>query len=324
MERIKVLISFGLPTQYIRRIEQVSPLIKVAQSHNEKENMELIPDADVLFAGYLSPEMFRVAKNLKWIQTQLVGVDRYLFPEVIESTVILTNAGGVNSTAVSEHVIGMMLCLSRKLHFFIRNQTERKWKKSDAELLPQLEELSGKTLGVIGLGRIGTEIARKAKCLGMIVIATKRNVTDSVPPYVDRFVPIEELKQKLLAESDYVVLQLPLTKETEGMFGEEHLRSMKKTAYLINAGRGRLVREDTLIRALDEGWIAGAALDAFEVEPLPQTSILWSMKNVIVTPHVAGLTPQYIDRLTEIFCENLARFIKNEPLINVVDKKSGY
>ncbi len=324
MDQIKVLISFGLPSVYIKRIEQVSQLVKVSQSRNEKENVELIGDADVLFAGHLSPEMFRAARKLRWIQTQLVGVEKYLFPEVVKSRVIMTNAGGVNSTAVAEQVIGMMLCLSRKLHLFIRNQTERKWKTSDAELLAQLEELSEKTLGIVGLGRIGTEIAMRAKCLGMKVIATKRKPMASVPSYVDRFVGIESLKEKLLAESDYVILQLPLTKDTEGIIGEEQLRCMKKTAYLLNAGRGKLVQEGKLIKALQEGWIAGAALDAFETEPLDQRSPLWSMKNVIITPHVAGLTPRYLDRLVEIFCENLGRFIRNEPLTNVVDKKCGY
>jgi phosphoglycerate dehydrogenase-like enzyme len=198
-----------------------------------------------------------------------------------------------------------------------------KWKKSNEELLSQLNELFEKTVGIVGLGRIGGEIAKKSKCLGMKVIATRRNLSALIPVYVDKLVHPKNLKE-LLAESDFVVLSVPLTKDTEGMIGEAELKSMKATSYLINVSRGKLVKEETLIQALREGWIAGAGLDSFATEPLPPTSPLWKMKNVVITPHVAGLTPYYLERLTDLFCENLKRFITGENLINVVDKTLGY
>lgn len=323
MNRMKLLISFDLPDAYVKKIQGVSADVKVLQSSDEKELLHLVENVGILFAGAFSLEIFLKAKNLKWIQTVGAGVNRFLFPEVVKSHVIITSAGGVHPIPISEHVIGLMLSLCRKLHFFIRNQMERKWERNGAELMGQIEELPGKTVGIMGLGRIGSEVAKKTKCLGMKVIATKRNPTVSKPIYVDKLVNPENLKE-LLAESDFVVLTLPLTKETEGMIGEAQLRSMKRTSYLINVARGKIIQEDKLIQALKEGWIAGAGLDTFETEPLPNNSELWTMKNVIITPHVAGSTPHYFERLTNIFCENLNRFINNEPLINVVDKTTGY
>lgn len=324
--KVRLLISFSLPSVLVEKIRNVSPRVNVYQSDDEKEILRLIKDTEILFAHDLSREMFLAARKLKWIQTKYVGVDELLYPEVVESDVIITNASGVNSVAVAEHVIGLMLCLSRKLHYFIRNQPEKRWKTSDMNLPLQLEELSGKTLGIIGVGKIGGEIAKKAKCLGMKVLATRRNSYAPASEHIDRLVPIEKLKE-LLAWSDFVVIQLPLTRDTEGIIGEDELRSMKSTAYLINASRGKVVREDKLIQALKERWIAGAGLDTFAVEPLPESSPLWDIKNVIITPHVAGsarLTPQYADRLVEIFCENLKRFLSNQNLINVIDKHRGY
>jgi phosphoglycerate dehydrogenase-like enzyme len=157
----------------------------------------------------------------------------------------------------------------------------------------------------------------------MRVIVTRRNPSAPKPDYVDKLISPENLEE-LLADSDFVIIQIPLTKETEGMFGEKELRRMKRTAYLVNASRGSIIKEDELIEALKKGWIAGAALDTFATEPLPEDSPLWNMQNVIITPHVAGLTPRYMERLTDLFCENLRRFMNDEPLINVVDKNDGY
>jgi len=323
MDQANVLITFNLPVPYVEAIKDVSPKITVRQSRDKQEALALAKDTDILLAGFFSPELFKTAKRLKWIQTLFVGVDAFLYPEVVKSSVVITNAGGVNSIPVSEQVIGMMLCLNRKLHLFIRNQTERRWKTSDADLIFRMEELSGKTAGIVGLGRIGSEIAKKAKCFGMRVIATRRNPSAPKPDYVDKIVSPENLKE-LLADSDFVIIQIPLTEHTQGMFGEKELRRMKPTAYLVNASRGNVIKEDELIKALKEGWIAGAALDTFATEPLPEDSPLWDMPNVIITPHVAGLTPRYMERLTDLFCENLRRFLNGEPLINIVDKTRGY
>jgi D-2-hydroxyacid dehydrogenase (NADP+) len=324
MNRTRVLISFDLPKIYVAEIRKVSKNIEVSQSEDKKQALHLIENADVLFAGFFSKDLFLAARKLKWIQAWGAGVDRLLLPEVVNSRIVVTNAGGVHPTPISEHVIGLMLCLGRKLHLFIRNQTQRKWERNESsELTEQIEELSGETIGIVGLGRIGTEIARKAKCLGMRVVATKRDPTRFPSACVDKLLPSTALDQ-LLVESDFIVLSLPLTEQTRGMIGETQLRNMKRTAYLINVSRGKIVRENELIEALRKGWIAGAGLDTFEHEPLPENSELWSFKNVIITPHIAGQTPYYMERLTNIFCENLNRFVHRKPLINTVDKTLGY
>lgn len=324
MVKVKVLVSFNLPDVYMRKIQNVSEELSVHMSERMEELVGLIKDADILFCGFFSRELFTAAKKLKWIQTFSAGVERFLIPEVVKSPVIVTNASGVHSIPISEHVLALMLCFTRKLHMFIHNQLERKWERfGPGGLIEQIEELHGKTVGIIGIGRIGGEIARKAKCLGMHVIATRRNLSASKPVYVDKIVPLENLKE-LLAESDFLVIAAPLTRETIGMIGEPQLRSMKKTSYIINISRGKIIQEDKLIQALKEGWIAGAGLDTFESEPLPKDSELWNMKNVIITPHMAGATPHYLERATDIFCENLRRYLRHEPLINVVDKTIGY
>lgn len=321
---MKVLISFDLPSVYVERIRGVSPSLEVVQSKNREEALRLIEDADILLAGSFSKELFLAARKLKWIQAWGAGVDRLLFPEVVNSPITLTNASGIHPTPISEHVLGMMLCLCRKLHLSIRNQAERKWTRFESkEPAEQVEELADKTLGVVGLGKIGTEIARKAKCLGMRVIATKRDSSRPAPTSVERLIAPADLNQ-LLAESDYVVLSLPLTNETTGMIGEAQLKCMKRTCYLINVSRGKIIQEQKLIEALKKRWIAGAGLDTFENEPLSKNSELWGFKNVIITPHVAGQTPYYMERLTRIFCENLNRFIHKQPLVNMVDKTLGY
>jgi phosphoglycerate dehydrogenase-like enzyme len=324
MAKLKILISFDLQRVFVEKIRKVSLDIDIVQSEDKKEALRLIADADILFAGYFSEQMFRTAKKLKWIQAWGAGVDNILIPQVVNSEVVVTSAGGIHPTPISEHVLGLMLCLTRKLHVLIRDQEKKKWQRFYSEAASdQIRELSGQTVGIVGLGKIGAEIARKSKCLGMRVIGTKRNVSRGSLSTIDKMFDPADLSQ-LLAESDFVVLSLPLTKETDGLIGEVQLKSMKRTGYLINISRGKIVQEDKLIEALKKRWIAGAALDTFETEPLPKKSELWNFENVIITPHVAGFTPYYMERLTNIFTENLKRFLKKRPLINVVNKTLGY
>lgn len=321
--RIKVLISLDLPDMFVSRIRQVSGNVDVVQSKNKQDALRLVDDADVLLAGYFSPELFKAARKLKWIQAFSAGVERFLLPEVIKSRVVLTNAGGVYSIPVAEHALALILCLNRKLHTFVMNQMDRIWMSEESKMRSDVNELMGKTVTIVGFGRIGVEIALRAKCFGMKVIGLKKNDSADKPEFVDKLVSSGKLLD-VLGESDFVVLQAPLTKETKGMFGEKELRSMKKTAYLINTGRGKLVQEDKLIQALQEEWIAGAGLDTFTEEPLPTNSPLWTMKDVVITPHVGGFSPEDFERLVNVFCENLKHLLNNEELINVVDKTAGY
>jgi D-2-hydroxyacid dehydrogenase (NADP+) len=204
---------------------------------------------------------------------------------------------------------------SRKLHESVRNQLQKEW------LRPQPQELYGKTLGIIGFGSIGERIGELGKCMGMYVIGLKKNICHTDTAH--EIIPPEKLKN-LLTRSDFVVISLPLTRETEYLFKFEEFQAMKDTSYLINISRGKIICEKDLIRALKNKDIAGAGLDVFEEEPLPDTSPLWEMDNVILTPHYAGSTPEYFNRAINIFCDNLTRFLKGEPLINMVDKRNQY
>jgi phosphoglycerate dehydrogenase-like enzyme len=208
--------------------------------------------------------------------------------------------------------------LAKKAPQYMRSQARHEWSR----FMPR--ELYGATVGIVGIGHIGAEVGRLAKAFGCRVIATKRSaVAIETTEFADEILPASELP-RVLAESDYVVLSMPLTPETRGMIGEKELRSMKPTAALVNIARGPVVDEQALIRALNEGWIAGAALDVFDQEPLPADSPLWDMENVIVSPHISGGTEIYNFRAVDIFCDNLRRHLAGEPLLNVVDPDRGY
>src|SRR5208282_2686032 len=302
---LKVLVSRKIDAQHLQRIHSCMPEIEVRNCTGSAA-LSAIGDAEILLAGEFTKEMFASAQELKWIQAISAGVDRFLFPEFVASEVILTNTKGVYSSPCSDHVLAVVLSFARSFNRFARLQTAHKWQKF------QMDELQGKTIGIIGLGNIGREIERKAKCFGMNVLAASRKTNNP-----SQLVP-------LLEQSDFVVLSLPLTRETRGLIGKENLSRMKKTAFLINIGRGQLIKEKELVTALRESKIAGAALDVFEQEPLPSDSELWDMENVIITPHIAGDSKQEMARILDIFCENLNRYVSKIPLINVVDKQVGY
>ena len=315
-EKINILITYkGLSEKYVEQIRNVSKRITVEVATEEEDILKSVEDADIIF-GRFSKEMFLASKKLRWVQVASAGVDRYLFPEFVDSNVILTNSSGVHRIPISEIVIAMMLTFAKQLHKFVRFQLERRWNRLATD------ELEGKTAGVLGLGSIGMETACRAKCFGMRVLALERRIIRR-PTYVDEILGAEDLDQ-LLQESDYLVIAVPLTRETYHMIGERELKLMKPGAYIINVARGAIIDNQGLVKALKEGWIAGAGLDVFEEEPLPEESELWKLDNVLITPHIAGSTPYYQERATEVFCKNLARYLHGKPLMNLVDKKIGY
>ena len=219
---------------------------------------------------------------------------------------------------MGEVVLEMMLMFVKDAPACLRMKQAREWRRYRPKLL------RGQTVGILGLGVVGREIARLCKAFGMKVIGVRRSGGPESPfPDVDRVYPRERLPE-LLAESDFVVLALPLTKETKGMIGEKELRGMKPSAYLINVARGAIVDEGALIRALEEKWIAGAGLDVFIQEPLPPESKFYELPNVIFSPHISGDMPDYESRATEVFCENLRRYLAGEPFLHEVDKEKEY
>jgi phosphoglycerate dehydrogenase-like enzyme len=246
-------------------------------------------------------------------------VEELLHPALVESPVVVTKISGANAVPVAEHCIGLMFALARRLPHWAEGQGEGRWLPREHS---EMRDISGSTLGIVGLGAIGSQLARRAKALGMRVLATKRRIYLK-PDYVDELIPREELP-RLIAQADFLSINCPETPETRGMMGEEELRIMKPTAYLINTARGGIVRQEALLRALKEGWIAGAALDVTTPEPLPAESELWSLPNIIIHPHTAGASPTVDDAKVSLFCENVRRYIQGQPLLNVVDKHLGY
>jgi phosphoglycerate dehydrogenase-like enzyme len=260
---------------------------------------------------------------LKWLQLTSAGVDRLIDAPVVRSHVTVTTASGIHATPISEYVIGTMLAFAKGLPKAFRAQQDRVWQGYWPE------ELEDKTVGVLGVGAIGARVVKLAEALDMRVLALRRTAGERVTGEgsgmagVDEMLPPSELPY-LLAESDYVVVALPLTPETRELIGEAELRAMKPNAVIVNIGRGAIIDEAALVRALKEGWIAGAALDVFTQEPLSPESELWGLENVIVTPHISGGTPRYMERAVGLFCENLRRYLAGEELRNVVDPARGY
>jgi len=299
-----------------------------AEDESEDEARErLVPilrETEVLLSNPVVPDdIVERAQALKWLQLTSAGVDRLLNAPVVQSHVTVTTASGIHAVPISEYVIGAMLAFGKGLPRAFRAQRERAWRP----FWP--EELEAKTVGVLGVGAIGARVVELSKALGMRVLAMRRSVerrmtgAEAGNAAVDEMLPPSELTY-LLGESDYVVVALPLTPESRELIGEAELRAMKPNAVIVNIGRGAIIDEAALVRALKEGWIAGAALDVFQQEPLSPESELWGLENVIVTPHISGGTPRYMERAVELFCDNLQRYLAGEPLRNVVDPARGY
>lgn len=284
--------------------------------------LEVAKEIDVLVCYTIPREAFRQASRLSWIHLGSAGVDHTLFPELEKSDVLLTNASGIHADPASEFVLAQILYFAKKFEEFRKFKQTRQW--SQWELAAKISLLSRKTIGIVGLGSIGLAVAKKAKAFGMKIIATKNTIRPE-----DQFAEVDKLLPKgklpeLLRESDYVVLTVPLTPQTEKMVDSRAFGQMKSSAYFINISRGKVVDEQALIRALKTNAIAGAALDVFEKEPLPGNSPLYELPNVLISPHVSGNFPEYVTWASRDFGENLNRFLSGKRLRNIVDKESGY
>lgn len=282
-----------------------------------------IADADALCSMRITSELFKAAAKLKWIHSIAAGIGGLMIPEVLSSDVFITNARGIFSTVMAEHTLGMILAFSRRLMDSYRFQQHHQWARDALwTLQPPMGEICGKTLGIIGYGSIGREIARRARALGMKILALKKDPTTGLE-HADQVFTLSQ-RNTLLKESDFVVLALPHTPDTKQVLGEAEFGAMKPGAYVINIGRGKLIDEGALLRALREGRIAGAALDVFATEPLPENHPLWEQPNVLITPHSAAVFPEFWPRSLALLAENIRRFRSGETLQNLVDKKRGY
>ena len=282
-------------------------------------------EAAEVYCGFgIPPELFAAGDRLRWVHSGAAGVGSSLTPELRESGVIFTNSAAVHGVPVAEHALALMFFFARGFDRLRDCWAEGRWDREGVSLDDSpVSELTGATVGVIGCGGIGGEVARRAKGLGMRVLGTRRRVEGEQPEYVDRMFPASATLE-VLAESDFVVLTVPHTPETDALIGAEELSAMKPDAVLINVARGQIVDEGALIEALQAGRIRGAGLDVFREEPLPESSPLWSLDNVCVTPHVAGISPRFWERETELIVENTRRYLAGQPLLNVVDLTAGY
>ena len=314
---MKILVYFDFTDEQIEGLRAVVPDAEVVHAKTEEDAVRLTGDAEVLL-GHFPKSVFEAASRLRWIQSFSAGLDKFLFPEVIESDVTLTNMAGVYASQGAEHAWALLLALTRGIPHFVRHQDRREWKSTKAV------ELRGGVLGIIGLGGFGTEMAKRAIGYDMAVIALDPVRTDR-PEHVAELKPLtRETLYDLLGRSDAVMLGCPKTPETIDLIDADALRAMKPTAFLINVTRGSIINEDALLHALRDGEIAGAGLDVFDQEPLPVDSPLWDLENLIITTHLAGQS-QHRPRMTfEFFRENLRRYAAGEPLLNVVDKRRGF
>ena len=303
--------------------------MEIVNAASLAEAREAIGEAEAFF-GKLTPELLAAAKRLRWVQSATASLEHYVFPALVEHPLTLTNMRGLFSDVIADHVMGFVLCFARNLHVYVQRQMEERYEPVGGEAArtnfvsgPGVvnaidlahRHLGDQTLGIVGLGAIGAEIARRAGAFGMKVLAV-----DPVNPAAWTMERLPEL----LGASDYVVIAAPHTPKTERLFDAGRLEQMKRGSRLINIGRGAIVDLAALVKALESGHLGGAALDVFEVEPLPRGHALWKAPNVIITPHIAGTSPRIAERHLGVIVENVRRFAAGEPLMNVVNKREWF
>ena len=306
----------------LAELAKLAPNVRILSGLSRAQALEHAGEVQGADASFLTPEFLSAAKQLVWVQVMGAGVDRFMSLDglVNEDRIVLTNLRGVHGPAIAEHVFAMLLVLTRDLRFHLANQTSGSWGREGSGRRPIA--LQGRTLLVVGLGGIGTEVASRAHGFGMHVIATRRSDSPS-PEYVEHVGRPDELLA-LLPRADVVVVCTPLTPETEHMFDRKAFAAMKPDAYFINIARGRIVETQALYEAVRDGKIAGACLDVTDPEPLPPEHPLWKLSNVVITPHVSNDSELTDQRAAQFFHENMRRFGAGELLFNVVDKHAGY
>ncbi len=314
---------WNLPPRLVGELARRFPDVRFESPAGRGEAEALLGGVEVVYGPLLRPENFHLARRLRWVHMSAAGVGSVLFPELVESDVVLTNGRGLHAVSMAEHALGLMLSIARKLHLARDLQQRRQWGQLDLWTgEPSFSQLAGGTLALVGLGAVGSAVAERAAALGMHVIAVRPHPAADPAPVHEQW-GLDRLHEAL-ARADWVVLAAPHTSATRGLIGAEALARMKPSAVLVNLGRGALVDEPALVEALRAGRLAGAGLDVTRKEPLEPDSPLWAMPNVVITPHVSGLGPRYWERAVEQFAANLERYLAGRPLFNVVDKRAGY
>ena len=314
---MNVLLNLELNDRQVQQIRSVSSDVELMRLQSEGEILEAMPDVQIVF-GDLSEEMFAQASSLGWVQATGAGVDSRLFPDLVESDVVLTSAKGTVGVHLAEHAMALLLGLTRGIATAVRNPG---WDQR-MPIRNATWELADRTMGIVGLGGTGRDLADRAHGFGMRILAVDPEGVE-VPDHVEACWKMDRFYD-LLEQSDVVAICAPLTPETNGMFDGRAFARMRNHALLINVTRGKIVDEQALMEALRNGAIGGAGLDVTPQEPLPEDHPLWRMANVIVTPHAAGGSPNRVDRIVDLFCENLRRTLADQPLLSLIDKRKGY
>jgi len=316
----KLLVLNDPAARYLRHLAQLPDEVDIVAGHQRETFERHLEDAAVVFVGMGSAALFRdlwpSLKGVRWVHSLAAGVEGLLIPDFAASGVPLTNSRGVFARSLAEFVIAGVLFFAKDLRRMLRNQRAGVWEPFD------VEELTGRTMGIVGYGEIGRAAAVRARALGMRVIAVRRRVGEP-DGVAEKILPPEGILE-VMKESDYVVAAAPLTPSTRGMVGAREFAAMKPSAVFINVGRGPVVDEQALVEALATRRIRGAALDVFEQEPLPAGHPFWPMDHVLLSPHCADHTDTWLDEAMELFLDNFRRFQSGAPLRNVVDKQSGY
>lgn len=315
---MRILVVIPLNEEEKEKLKSKMPEAEYIFISTKETTNELVKSADIII-GNVPPQYIKGTKRLKWLQLNSAGTDGYCEVGVIPEGAYLTNATGAYGLAISEHMLGLVLEIKKKLNLYYRNQMEHIWRDEG-----NVTSIEGSTTLVVGLGDIGGDFARKMKALGSYTIGVKRTKGQK-PEYLDELHTMEAL-DGLLLKADIVALSLPGTKETYHLFNKDKFNLMKKNAIIINVGRGNCICTEDLCDALENGGISGAGLDVTEPEPLPPEHRLWNAPGVVITPHISGFfhLRETLRRIVNISIENLEHFKKQEPLKNIVDFSTGY
>jgi D-2-hydroxyacid dehydrogenase (NADP+) len=317
-ELTKILTTVELEQRHIDRLTSEFPDLEVVTCADRASLHEHLDGCQGFIGRDLNAELLAQFPGIQWVHSPGAGVDTLLFPELIDSKVIVTNNSGVHATTIAEHLLGMMILFTRGFQEMVHNQDRHVWKRPSTEVV----ELGRQTLAVVGLGDIGYALAVRAKALGMTVKGSRRRTHEPMEG-VDQLYGPDQLHE-MIADADHVAITLPSTARTKGLFGTKEFEAMKDTAIIYNIGRGDIIKQDELIDALNERLIAGAGLDVTTPEPLNEDSALWETPGVFITPHYSGSTPHYWDNGIEIVLENIRRIRSDQPCFNEVDKHEGY
>ena len=307
--------AWTLHAKHVERLRRQFPDIRFIHANSDEELAEALRESDITFSSVVRPAAFAGATRLKWMHASSAGVGATLFPALVESDVVLTNARGVMPEWISEHVLSVILAWQRGLHIAVRRQVAGEWAQNEVADW-QKPRLRDTRVLVVGAGSIGSAVLDRCRDLGMTVTGLRRTARDG-------WAAMEDLPGAL-AEHDVVVICAPHTRETHHLFNREMLARMRPGSLLVNVARGKIIDEAALIEALRAGRPGSAALDVFEHEPLAPDSPLWRMENVILTPHVAGFGHGFWTAMVDLFARNLDRWLTGQPLENIVDKRRGY